>query len=250
MGRFSGKVAVVTGGARGIGRAIAERLAGEGATVAINYRSSAKEAEEAVKAIEAKGGKAVALQADMSIAKEVQNFFETVRARLGRVDMLVNNAGVSGIFGKDGSLGGITEEHYNKVFDNNVKSVLLATQEAVKDMGEGSSIVTIVSTSGDYPNPFMTLYTASKVTPRAFTQVWAKEFGARGIRVNAVSAGAIDVGMTEQASEETLAWLRSTTPFNRLGTGAEVASVVAFLCSEDASWVSGEVIRVNGAGTS
>jgi len=250
VGRFEGKVAIITGGGKGIGRAIAERLADEGAAIAINYSKSAAQAEETVKAIESRGGQAMVLKADISVEAEVDAFIEAVVKRFGRLDILVNNAGVSGLFDTDGSLGSITQAQYDAVFDTNAKGVFLASKAASRHLGSGSSIVNIVSTSGDYPNPFMTLYTASKVTPRAFTQVWAKELGARGIRVNAVSAGAIDVGMTENASEEVIAWLKSTTPFNRLGTGAEVAGVVAFLCSEDASWISGQVIRVNGAGTS
>jgi 3-oxoacyl-[acyl-carrier protein] reductase len=250
MSRFAGKVAIVTGGAKGIGRAVCERLAAEGAGVAFNYRSSANEAEELVREIEAEGGQVLAFKADGTRSAELQAFFEAVDKRFGRLDILVNNAGISSLFGTDGSLGSITEEQYDKAFNNNVKSVFLATQQAVKRLGRGGSIVNIVSTSGDYPNANMTLYTASKFAPRAFTQVWAKEFGPRGIRVNAVSSGALDVGMTEGATPATIAWLKTTTPFNRLGTGAEIAAIVAFLCSEDASWISGEIVHANGAGTS
>ena len=250
MGRFEGRVAIITGGGKGVGRAIADRLADEGAAIAVNYSKSASQAEETVKAIEGRGGKAMAVKADISIEAEVDAFMDAVLKRFGRLDMLINNAGVTGLFDADGSLGSITQDQYDAVFDTNAKGVFLASKAASRHLGAGGSIVNIVSTSGDYPNPFMTLYTASKATPRAFTQVWAKELGARGIRVNAVAAGAIDVGMTENANDATIAWLKTTTPFNRLGTAAEVAGVVAFLCSEDASWVSGQVIRVNGAGTS
>jgi 3-oxoacyl-[acyl-carrier protein] reductase len=245
--RFEGKVAIVTGGGRGIGRAISQRLAAEGASVAFNYSRRAEDADETKRIIESEGGRALSLKADISREADVKALFDTVLGRFGRLDMLINNAATAGFFDSDGSLASITEEQYYSVFDTNVKGVLLASREAIAHMKPGSAIVNIVSNSGDLPNPFTTLYTASKFVARAFTQVWAKELGGRGIRVNAIAVGGIDTGMTEGASQELLSWLASKSPFGRMGHGEEVAAAAAFLCSEDASWISGEIVRVDGA---
>ena len=214
MGRFSGKVAIVTGGGKGIGRKISERLAEEGAAVAINYSKSAKESEAVVAAIEAKGGKAMAMQADMANVKEIRAFFAAVDKRFGRLDMLVNNAGTTERFGTDRSFETLTEEQFDIVFDVNCKGVLFASQEAARRLPPGGSIVMIVSSSGDFPVAKLTLYTASKTVPRAFTSIWAKELGPRGIRVNAVSSGPVDVGMTEGASETVMNYLKTPIRLN------------------------------------
>ena len=245
MGKFSGKVAVVTGGNRGIGRAIVERLAQDGATVVFSYNSNPKDANEAVAAVEKAGGKAVAVQANVAKLADVKKLFEAAD-KFGRLDFLVNNAGVP----SGGMLETITEEEFDRVIGVNVKGVLFATQEAVKRLQSGGRIVNITSSSTSFPQAGVSLYTMSKTAPRAFTACWAKELGGRGITVNGVSPGATVPGMFEQAPPGVKERAAKGSPFGRLGRADEIGSIVSFLCSEDASWISGEHILANGAGVS
>lgn len=243
MGKFSGKVAVVTGGNRGIGRAIVERLAQDGATVVFSYNSNPKDANEAVAAVEKAGGKAVAVQANVAKLADVKKLFEEAD-KVGPVNFLVNNAGVP----SGGMLETITEEEFDRVMNVNVKGVLFCTQEAVKRMKSGGRVVNITSSSHHFPSPGVSLYTMSKTAPRAFTACWAKELGGRGITVNGVSPGATVPGMFDNAPPAIKEMAEKGSPFGRLGRADEMAGVVSFLCSEDASWISGEHILVNGAG--
>jgi 3-oxoacyl-[acyl-carrier protein] reductase len=243
MGKFSGKVAVVTGGNRGIGRAIVERLVQDGATVVFSYNSNPKDANDVVAAVEKAGGKAVAVQANVAKLAEVKKLFEAAD-KFGRLDMLVNNAGVP----SGGMLESITEEEFDRVVNVNVKGVLFCTQEAVKRLKSGGRIINITSSSANFPTAGVSLYTMSKLAPKAFTMCWAKELGPRGITVNGVSPGATVPGMFENAPPAVKEMAEKGSPFGRLGRADEMGSVVSFLCSEDASWISGEHILVNGAG--
>ncbi|MGF1516084.1 MAG: glucose 1-dehydrogenase [Elainellaceae cyanobacterium] len=239
------KLAIVTGSSSGIGRAIAERLAKDGATTIINYAHSADDAQEVVSAIEQGGGKAVAIQADMGQVAEVRRFFQEVSDRFGPLDILVNNAGVA----ERGAIAEVTEEDYDKIFAINVKGVLFCLQEAAKRVKDGGRIVTISSSVTVYPNPGLAVYAASKAAEKMFTEVLAKEIGNRGITVNSVMPGPTLPGMFRGADEATKEEAAALSPFNRLGEPQDIADVVAFLVTEDARWITGQHILVNGGAT-
>lgn len=239
MQPLSGKVAVVTGAERGIGRAIALRLAGDGARVIVNYLEDVEAADGVVADIAAAGGVATALQADVSSAAQVAALF----SQLEQVDLLVNNAGT----GIPGPLGEIDEAALDHVFSVNVKGALLCAQAAIERMRAGGRIINLSSSTTQYALPGISVYTASKAALRAFTEVWAKELGARGINVNSVMPGPTSPGMTDQASPEVRAAMEQASPFGRIGHASEIADVVAFLCGHDARWISGQHLLVNGA---
>jgi 3-oxoacyl-[acyl-carrier protein] reductase len=245
MNGLRDKVAVVTGSGRGIGRAVAERLAADGANVVVNYGSSGEEADDLVRAIEGRGGRALAVRANVTKQAEVQALFSAVDEHFGRLDILVNNAGIA----EAAPLEAITEEMIDRVFAVNVKGVVFAAQEAARRLGAGGRIVNVSSSTADFPLPGLSVYAGSKAVPKVFAQVWARELAPRGITVNSVVPGPTSPGMIDRAPEHLRAQVAGASPFGRMGTAEEVAAVVAFLCSDDARWVSGQNILVNGAGT-
>jgi 3-oxoacyl-[acyl-carrier protein] reductase len=245
LGKLAGKVAIVTGASRGIGRGIAERLARDGAAVVVNYSGSEAEARSLVATIEQGGGRAVAIQADLSRLPELRRLFAESDAAFGRLDILVNNAGIGAIT----PLEEVDEETFDRVFALNARAVLFACQEAAKRLGEGGRIINISSSSTVFPMAGTAVYAASKAVPKVFTEVLAKELGGRGITVNSVVPGPVVPGMFAGAPEQFQEMAATSSPFGRLGTPADIADIVAFLAGEESRWISGQHILANGAGS-
>lgn len=244
--KLEGKIALVTGASKGIGAAIALRLAEEGAAVAVNYSSSKEGADRVVAEITRKGGKAVAVHGNLSRPEEIKGVVEASKKALGAIDILVNNAGVYDF----APLDAITPEHFHKQFNVNVLGLLLVTQEAVRAFSDkGGSIVNISSGVSTIAPPNSAVYTATKGAVDAITVVLSKELAASKIRVNAVNPGMIKtegVVAAGFAEGDMRNWIESVTPMGRIGTVDEIASVVAFLVSNDAAYVTGETLHVTG----
>jgi 3-oxoacyl-[acyl-carrier protein] reductase len=237
-------VALVTGASRGIGRSIALQLAADGFSVGVNYASNAAKAEEVVSQITAAGGAAVAVQADVSDAEAVSAMFDTVNEALGPVTVLVNNAGIT----DDGLLLRMTTEQWDSVIDTNLRSVFLCTKAALRGMirAKGGRIINISSVSGVYGNAGQGNYSASKAGVIGFTMSTAKEVGSRGITVNAVAPGFIATDMTEALGDDAMSAATEQISLGRLGTPEEVASVVGYLASDGASYITGQTIVIDG----
>ncbi len=246
MGKLQGKVAVVTGASKGIGAAIASQFGAEGASVVVNYASSKSGADKVVADITAKGGKAIAVQADLSKPSEIGKLFEETKKAFGKLDILVNNAGVYEV----APLEGITEEHYKKHFDLNVLGLILATQEAAKLIGpEGGSIINISSTITSITPPNFAVYAATKGAVDTITRTLAKELGPRKIRVNAINPGMVVTEGVQAAGYDKgdmRTYLESITPLGRIGQPEDIAPAAVFFASQDSSWITGEVLRVAG----
>ena len=241
---LAGRVAIVTGASQGIGRAIAERLGQDGATVVVNHLDSAADAEEVVRGIEAAGGRAFAVGANVADAADRARLFATVAEREGRLDILVNNAGIGG----SAPLADLKEEHVEKLLAVNVKAVLFASQQAAAAFGAtGGRIVNLASTVAETPPAGISAYAASKAAVVAITQSLAQELGARGITVNAVAPGAADTSMLHgMQSDDMVKYVVSRTAMGRLGKPEDIAKAVAFLVSDDAAFITGRVLAVDG----
>ncbi|OOG51546.1 glucose 1-dehydrogenase [Rhodanobacter sp. C01] len=245
MSKLTGKVALVTGASKGIGAAIAKSLAAEGAAVVVNYASSKSGADAVVATIVAAGGKAVAIQGDVSKAADAQALVEGTVKHFGRLDVLVNNSGVY----EFAPLEAITEEHFHRQFNVNVLGLLLTTQAAATHLGEGSSIINIGSLVSRIVPPASAVYTATKGAVDAITGVLARELGPRKIRVNAVNPG-----MVETEGAITAGFIGSDfqaeavghTPLGRIGQPDDIASIVTFLASNDSYWLTGEHLFAGG----
>ncbi len=241
---LDGKTALVTGASRGIGRAIALRLAAEGANIAINYAGNTAKAEETKAAIEAAGGKAALFQADVSDSAQVEQMVASVLETFGSLDILVNNAGIT----RDGLLMRMKEEDFDAVLDTNLKGIFHVTKAVTKIMMKQRSgrIVNMASVVGIIGNAGQTNYAAAKAGVIGFTKSAARELAARGITVNAVAPGFIATDMTaampEKAKEATLAAI----PLRRMGTPEDVANAVLFLVSDQAAYITGQVVKVDG----
>jgi 3-oxoacyl-[acyl-carrier protein] reductase len=240
--RLEGKAALVTGGSRGIGAAIAKRLAADGASVAITYTKGADAAASVVKEIERAGGKAIAIQADAADAAAVKGAVEKTVATLGRLDVLVNNAGT----GFPKPFEEATLEELNRVIDINIRGVFVATQAALKHIKNGGRIINIGSCVGErLMTPGLVPYSATKGAVKMFTQGLSREVGSRGITVNNVQPGPIDTDLNPAAGD----WAtpqKANTALNRYGTVDEVAAVVAFVASPEASYITGANLTVDG----
>lgn len=248
MGRLDGKGVLVTGGSRGIGAAIARRLAHEGAQVIVNFHTSARDAQQVVAGIIADGGWAQALQADVAERRQVQALVNDAAAQLseigGRLDVLVNNAGVA----EPAKLEELDESQFDRQFATNVKSVLFGTQAAARIFGEhGGTIINISSVNGRMPAQGASIYSGTKAAVEAITVALARELGPRGVRVNTVAPGTTMTDMTRRVlTTELEAMAISRTALRRVGIPEDIAKVVAFLASDDAAWITGEVITVSG----
>ncbi|KYC37581.1 3-ketoacyl-ACP reductase [Scytonema hofmannii PCC 7110] len=238
---LQGKVAIVTGSSRGIGRAIAERLGRDGAKVVVTYAGRQDKAEEVVSAIKASGSEAIAVQVNVREIEDVRSLFQKTLDRFGKLDILVNNAAGTNIFKPTAEM---TEEEYNSMFDI-TRGVYFALQEAAKHMADGGRIISISTSGTVMAIPAGGAYAGSKAAIEQFSAGLAKELGVRGITVNTVSPGVTgtDGLVLEQAQVEQLI---AQTPLARLGQPADIADVVAMLVSEDARWITGQHIRANG----
>jgi 3-oxoacyl-[acyl-carrier protein] reductase len=237
------RVAIVTGASRGIGAAVARRLAQDGFAVAVNYASSPAEAEALVAGLKAAGAKAIAVKADVSKTDDVRRLFEITEQQLGKVDVLVNNAGVL----KTTPLADTSDALYDQTFDINVRGTFNTLREAAARMNEGGRIVNFSSTTLALNMPGYAVYNATKAAVEAFTHVFAKELRGRNITVNAVAPGPIATSLfLEGKTDEQIQTFAKMPPLQRLGQPDDIASVVAFLAGADAGWVNGQVLRANG----
>lgn len=236
---LKGKTALVTGSSRGIGRAIAGRLAAEGATVVINYARSRQPAQELVNKILAGGGDAVAIQADISKPAEVRRLFDEAVKAVGPLDIVVANAGVV----LEKPLLESTEEDYDSVFDINTKGVFFTLQEAARRIRDGGRIVAVSTGGTKMPFANLSLYLGSKGAIEQFVRSLARELGSRNITVNVLSPGFTDTDMFLEQYRE---YAASLSPFNRVGAPEDVAGVAAFLASDEARWITGQNIQAGG----
>ncbi len=239
----SGRTAIVTGASRGIGRAIASRLAEGGLAVLVNYARSPADADEVVGAIAASGGRAWAMQADVSSAADVRRLFDEVERSYGGVDVLVNNAGVM----RMGPLAEASDDDFEHHFAINVRGTFNGLREAARRLRDGGRVVNLSSTTLALNAPGYGLYNGTKGAVEAFTRVLAKELGGRGITVNCVAPGPAETELFFHGkSEAEIERMATMAPLRRLGRSPEIAEVVAFLTSPEAGWVNGQVVRVNG----
>lgn len=246
MAKLANKVALVTGASKGIGADIAKSLAAEGASVVVNYSSSKDGADKVVAEIKSAGGKAVAVQGDFSKEADITKVFAETKKAFGRLDTVVNNAGVY----EFSPLENVTEEQFHKMFNLNVLGVILSSKEAAKYFGsEGGSIINIGSAVSSLNVPTASVYTATKAAVDSVTRVLAKELGPKKIRVNSVNPGMIETEGTHSAGfmgSDFEKFAVSQTPLGRIGQTKDVSPIVVFLASDDARWVTGELILASG----
>jgi 3-oxoacyl-[acyl-carrier protein] reductase len=245
-GKLNGKVAVVTGASKGIGAGIAKQLSLEGASVVVNYASAKQDADRVVDEISKRGGKAVAVQGNVSKKADVQRLFTEAEKAFGKIDILVNNAGVYEFV----PLEEVTEQQFHKMFDTNALGMLLATQEALKHFNaDGGSIINIGSLASSLTPPTAVVYNATKGAVDAITRTLAKELGPRKIRVNSinpgmvVTEGAVAGGYTEGDMRKTF---ESLTPLGRIGQAEDIAPAAVFFASDDSKWITGETLLIAG----
>jgi 3-oxoacyl-[acyl-carrier protein] reductase len=241
--RLAGKIALVTGASKGIGAGIATHLGAEGAAVVVNYASSREGAERVVKQITESGGKAVAIQGNVAKAADIERLLAETKKAFGRLDILVNNAGIY----ESLPVGKITEEQYRRIFDLNVLGLILTTQEALKLMGEGGSIINISSVVSTLSPPGGAVYNASKSAVDGLTRTFAKELGPKGIRVNSVNPGLVETeGLHSTGFISKKDAVVAQLPLGRIGQPRDIAPAVVFLASPESGWMTGETLYVTG----
>ncbi|KGP92827.1 3-oxoacyl-ACP reductase [Pontibacillus chungwhensis BH030062] len=241
---LEGKVALVTGASRGIGRAIALELARQGAKVAVNYAGSEQKAQDVVDEITSLGTEGIKIQANVSSEEEVKAMVKQVTETFGRIDILINNAGIT----RDNLLMRMKEEEFDQVIDTNLKGVFLTTKAVTRPMmkQKGGKIINIASVVGVSGNPGQANYVAAKAGVIGLTKTSAKELAARNILVNAVAPGFIETDMTDELTDEQVESMQSMIPLSRLGQGEDIAKVVRFLASDDANYMTGQTLHVDG----
>jgi 3-oxoacyl-[acyl-carrier protein] reductase len=246
MPSLKDKVAVVTGASKGIGAEIALQLAAAGASVVVNYSSSKAGADKVVGQIADKGGKAIAVQANVSEQADIQRLFAEAKKAFGKVDILVNNAGIY----EFAPIEEITADHFHKQFNLNVLGLLLTTQEAVKNFGsEGGNIVNISSVVATLAPPQASVYSGTKAAVDAITRSLAQELGSRKIRVNSINPGMVETEGTHSAGiteSEMRKQTEAVTPLGRIGQTQDIAPAVVFLASDDSAWITGETLYISG----
>ena len=246
MGKLANKVAIVTGASKGIGAGIAKALAADGAAVVVNYASSKDGADKVVAEIKAKGGKAIAVQGDVSKQADISKLFEETKKAFGRLDVLVNNAGVY----EFAALGTVTEESFHKMFNLNVLGLILSSQEALKYFGpEGGSIINIGSGVSTLNPATAVTYTATKASVDAVTRVLSKELGPKKIRVNSINPGMVETEGVHTAGfigSDFQKYFESQTPLGRIGQTNDIAPIAVFLASDDSGWLTGELLLATG----
>ena len=244
--KLAGKVAVVTGASKGIGASIAKHLADEGAAVVVNFASSREGADRVVAEITGKGGKAIAVQANVAKEGDIRRLFAEAKKAFGPLDILVNNAGVY----EFAPLENVTAEHFHKMFDLNVLGLLLASQEAVKHFGPaGGNIVNISSVAATSAPATTSVYSATKAAVDAVTRSLAKELGPRNIRVNAINPGMVETEGVHAAGIANSDFRKQTelqTPLGRIGQPQDIAPAAVFLASADSGWITGETLHIAG----
>jgi len=245
-GKLTGQVAVVTGASKGIGAAIAEHLAAAGAAVVVNYASSKEGAERVVAHIVNKGGRAIAVQANMVHPADIERLFAEAQRAFGKLDILVNNAGVYEFI----SLEKVTVEHFHRHFDLNVLGLILATKEALKYFGPaGGSVINISSLAATYAPSHGSVYSGTKAAVNAITRSLAQELGSRKIRVNAINPGLVETEGTYAAGiaeNDFRKNVEANTPLGRIGQPQDIAPAAVFLASSDAAWITGETLYISG----
>ncbi|MDM5232199.1 3-oxoacyl-[acyl-carrier-protein] reductase [Lysinibacillus pakistanensis] len=244
MRKLEGKVAVVTGASRGIGRAIALKLADEGAKVVVNYSGSQAKAEEVVARIQENGGEAIAVQASVSQTEEVTALMDTAVKTFGSLDILVNNAGIT----RDNLLMRMKEDEWDDVLNTNLKGVFLCTKAVTRQMMKqrAGRIINISSIVGVAGNAGQANYVAAKAGVIGLTKTTAKELASRNILVNAIAPGFIETEMTDQLPEELKQGMLTQIPLAKLGQPADIAKAVAFLASDDANYMTGQTLHIDG----
>lgn len=244
--KLVGKVAVVTGASKGIGASIALHLAAEGAAVVVNYNSSKEGADRVVGEITDKGGKAIAVHANVAKEADIRRLFAEAGKAFGPLDILINNAGIF----EFAPLESVTAEHFHKMFDLNVLGLVLASQEAVKHFGPaGGNIVNISSVAATSAFPTTSVYSATKAAVDAVTKSLAKELGPRNIRVNSINPGMVEtegVRAAGIADSDFRKQIESQTPLGRIGQPQDIAPAVVFLASADSAWITGETLYISG----
>jgi len=244
MKTLTQKVILVTGASRGIGAAVAHQLASAGAKVIINYAGGKEAAEQTMNSIKGQGGDAIALQADVSKAAEVSAMFDAAIAHYGKIDVLVNNAGI--MITK--LLKDTTDEDFTRQFDINVRGTFNTMREAATKLADNGSIINFSSTTTRVMMPTYGTYVASKAAVEQLTRVFSKEVGSRGINVNSVSPGPTNTELfTKGKPQEVIDRLASLSAFNRIGEPEDIAKIVVFLAGDDAKWISAQNIGINGA---
>lgn len=241
MANLNGKIAIVTGGSGGLGSATCLRLAKDGAKVAVHYGGSEDAANEVVNKIKTKGGQAIAIQADISKSEAVNDLFESTEKHFGRPDILVNFAGTGDV----GKLAEMDETNFDRVFGLNTKGSFLCMKEAAKRLNDNARIVNISSCLVARPQPGFGLYIASKAAVEAMTKVLAMELGDRNITVNTVSPGPTATEMFVSSGDDPQA-AAAQSPFNRIGQPEDIADIVAFVASDDARWMTGQIFYAGG----
>jgi 3-oxoacyl-[acyl-carrier protein] reductase len=240
---LKGKVALVTGASRGLGRQVAEKLGRHGAKVVINYTSSPDKAGEVVEAIRQSGGEALAVQADISRLDELESLFNQAVEAFGQIDILVNNAGI--MITKP--IAAVTEEDFDRMFAINAKGTFFACQLAYKHMSSNGRIINFSTSVAGAMFPAYSVYAGTKGAVEQFTRQLAKEFGPKGITINAVAPGPVNTELfTVGKTEEQIEGIRRMNAFGRIGEPDDIAGTVLFLASEEAQWITGQTIRING----
>jgi 3-oxoacyl-[acyl-carrier protein] reductase len=246
--KLAGKTAIVTGASKGIGASIAKHLAAQGASVVVNYSSSKEGADRVVDEITRDGGKAVAIQANVSKPADIAKLFSEAKGAYGSLDILVNNAGIY----EAKPLEEITPEHFHSQFDLNVLGLLLTTQQALPHFGpDGGSVINISSVASTYAAPGYSVYSATKAAVDTITRSLSKELGARNIRVNSINPGMVETEGTRAVGvmdpdNSFRRYVESTTPLGRIGQPQDIATAAVFLASSDSSWITGETFYISG----